>query len=82
MSYRTNTLKGIWKSINKLEDAGVSIKVAWCPGHCKIEGNEIADKKAKEAVEIMSITQDHYSQMKMINNDTAKKIIGEQQMRD
>ena len=81
-SYRTNTLRGIWRSIKELEDAGVSTKVAWCPGHCGIEGNEIADKKAKEAAELMSFAQEHHSQMKMINNDTAKKIIGEQQMRD
>ncbi|KAL9093571.1 MAG: hypothetical protein Q9165_003966 [Trypethelium subeluteriae] len=34
---------------NQLEENAVRVSFFWCPGHCRIPGNELADKVASEA---------------------------------
>ena len=34
----------------KLSDKGTHVKFCWIPSHCGIEGNEVADKLAKESL--------------------------------
>ena len=57
----------------------MTTKIAWCPGHCDIELNEIADMKAKEKAEILSAREDRNNHNK-INVETMKKIIKEHQI--
>ena len=37
--------------MKRLEQAGVSVEISWTPGHAQINGNDMADKLSKEAVE-------------------------------
>ena len=39
----------IQQSLNTLEESGAHVKIQWSPGHANIQGNEIADRLAKEA---------------------------------
>ena len=79
ISYRTDTLRQIWSSLKDLECRNVTTKIAWCPGHCDIELNEVADMKAKEKAEILSAREDRNNHNK-INVETMKKIIKEHQI--
>ncbi len=45
----TNIIKEILSKINRIEKAGIPVKLHWTPGHSDIEGNNIADRLAKEA---------------------------------
>ena len=58
----------------------MSVKIAWCPGHCGIEGNELADENAKRAAEILSDREETEEEVKKINIEIIYKIIKEQQI--
>ena len=47
-SYK-KTAMDIQQSLNTLEENDVYVKIPWSPGHANIQGNEIADRLAKEA---------------------------------
>ena len=47
-SYK-KTAMDIQQSLNTLEESGVHVKIQWSPGYANIQGNEIADRLAKEA---------------------------------
>ena len=51
---KIDILLDIKNSISKINEKGNEIKVHWVPGHKDIEGNEIADRQAKEAAREMS----------------------------
>ena len=35
--------------MKRIQKNGIKIKIHWTPGHAKVNGNEIADRLAKEA---------------------------------
>ena len=39
----------IYQKVEQLIQQGHEISVRWVPGHSKVEGNEMADKVAREA---------------------------------
>ena len=41
-------LKRIFLLIKQLKEINVTVKMAWIPGHCNLEFNEIADQEAKK----------------------------------
>jgi len=46
-----DTVREVKGDIKRLEQAGVSMEISWTPGHAQINGNEMADRLAKEAAE-------------------------------
>ena len=44
-----STIRSVISKINSLQKNGVGVSFEWTPGHASINGNEIADKLAKEA---------------------------------
>ena len=49
----------IQQFLNTLEESGVHVKIQWSPKHANIQGNEIADRLAKEAArEVEEMTYD------------------------
>ena len=44
---RAESFKGIWKDLQRLKQHNVMVTIIWCPGHCDIKHNEIADEEAK-----------------------------------
>ena len=45
------TIHDIKLDIKKMREAGIEVDISWTPGHADINGNEQADKMAKEAAE-------------------------------
>ena len=45
----TDLIQDIKEHMSTLIKKGIAVRVQWTPGHADIEGNEIADKMAKEA---------------------------------
>ncbi|KAG8284048.1 hypothetical protein J6590_108227 [Homalodisca vitripennis] len=55
--YSKNILvRSIWSSLHKLQSEGVVVIFVWVPGHVGIHGNELADRGAKEALELQPFT--------------------------
>ena len=46
---RPKLLDKILIAISDIIRLGITIHIDWCPSHCDIKGNELADAKAKEA---------------------------------
>ena len=40
--------EAIHQSLERMYTAGQTVTLVWCPGHCKIDGNEVADRSANE----------------------------------
>ena len=57
----TRVVAEVQQTIKNLEDKGIKIEINWTPGHAEIEGNEIADRLAKqgadEAEEMPEVTE-------------------------
>ena len=80
VAYRTQVIQEIWKYLHEFERNSISVKIAWCPGHCGIDMNELADIEAKKAVEILSQREQAPDNLKKIKQDTTKKLIREHQI--
>ena len=48
-SYFNNVIKEIKAKMETLQQSGMRIELEWTPGHAEVQGNEIADRLAKEA---------------------------------
>ena len=53
----------------KAKEAGIEIALCWIPSHNKITGNELADKKAKEATRMIKC-----SEIPILREDYIKKV--------
>jgi hypothetical protein len=42
--------------MKRIQKNGIEIKIHWTPGHANVNGNEIADRLAKEALQNQSDT--------------------------
>ena len=51
---RLECLKCVWSSLKVLERRKVNVTLVWCPGHCDIVYNDMADAEAKRAAEALS----------------------------
>ena len=47
----TRVVAEVQQTIKNLEDKGIKIEINWTPGHAEIEGNEIADRLAKQGAD-------------------------------
>ena len=52
--------------------------MVWCPGHCDIEYNDIADREAKKCAYELSQNAHIESKLKEVGYDTTSKLIREQ----
>ena len=46
---KLKSIKKIWSLINDLQAVGVELIFTYCPAHCNIKGNEMADNLARDA---------------------------------
>ena len=44
-----------------LKSIGISIIIIWCPGHCDILSNDMADVEAKRSAEMLSLISEYVS---------------------
>ena len=44
------SVMGIYHEFKKCQEKAITVGLQWCPRHCDIDGNEKADKLAKEAI--------------------------------
>ena len=59
---------------------GYSLHLIWCPGHCNIRYNDMADESAKSAAEQLSTEVDIDESTRKMDFETIKKFIREDQM--
>ena len=52
------SVMGIYDKLNKCQEKAITVGLQWCPSHCDIDGNEKADKLAKEATLLGSISSE------------------------
>jgi ribonuclease HI len=45
--------------MKRIQKNGIKIKIHWTPGHANVNGNEIADRLAKEAAKEAEQNQSH-----------------------
>ena len=48
---RQDILDQILREIGKILNIGLDINIDWCPSHCNVAGNEMADIAAKQAMD-------------------------------
>ena len=60
----------------------IMVTMIWCPGHCDIVYNDLADEEAKKAAEELSNVHEANSDMQSVSVSTVKKIITGMQQRD
>ena len=75
---RSDTFKEIWRCLEILEQRKITVKMVWCPGHCGIEYNDIADKEAKKCASNLSKNRHIQSELKEVSYNTISKLIREQ----
>ena len=56
--------------------------MVWCPGHCDIVYNDLADEEAKKAAEELSNAHEANSDMQSVSVNTVKKIMTGMQQRN
>ena len=47
----TRVVTEVQQTIKSLKDKGIKIEINWTPGHAEIDGNEIADRLAKQGAD-------------------------------
>ena len=52
------SVMGIYEEFKKCQEKAITVGLQWCPSHCDIDGNEKADKLAKEATLLGSISSE------------------------
>ena len=57
-----------------LDELNVTVKIAWVPGHCGIEFNELADQAAKKGC---SLSEDTVEKIERLSYSTLSKWIDE-----
>ena len=72
-------MKKIWEKLKRPKYHGFSIYITWCPGHCDILCNEMADDIAKKSAESLSQTQPIPSSESTLDFSALKVIIKNQQ---
>src|SRR2546421_10645277 len=55
-----NLVISILKHARLLENRGIQLTISWVPGHSDVEGNEHADRLAKEDTTLQDDTQEAY----------------------
>ena len=70
------------KCVKVLERRKVNVTLVWCPGHCDIVYNDMADAEAKRAAEALSNLDNIDRNLRTITINTAKKMIREMQCKD
>ena len=76
---RLEILRNIWKSLNSLKNIGIQVFLIWCPGHCDIIFNDLADETAKKAAEELSNMVTQNDSVTQLDQSTLQKIIREDQ---
>ena len=51
ISSRVTELRNIWTNLSVIREKGITTEIIWCPGHCDIPYNDLADKEAKRSAE-------------------------------
>ena len=64
-----------------LKSIGISIIITWCPGHCDILYNDMADEEAKRSAEMLSLISEYVDPVKKLDLSSVKMIIKEEQTR-
>ena len=78
---RPKKMKNIWQMLKMLKSIGISIIIIWCPGHCDILYNDMADEEAKRSAEMLSLVSEYDDPVKKLDLSTVKMIIKEEQTR-
>ncbi|KAG8275384.1 hypothetical protein J6590_108464 [Homalodisca vitripennis] len=63
-------IREIWHSLSSLQSEGVAVFLVWVPGHIGVSGNELADRGAKEALQLQPYTA------RMISSDIIPVVKG------
>ena len=82
MKERLHYFRSIWSTLAFLERSKIKVTMVWCPGHCDIVYNDLADEEAKKAAEELSNANEVNSVMQSVSINTVKKIITGMQQRD
>ena len=74
---RAESFKEIWKYLKRLKQHNVTVTIIWCPGHCDIKYNEIADEEAKKCA--LTLSQSEYVELDLreASYSTISKVIRE-----
>ena len=73
-------MRDIWEKLNRLKNQGLSTIVIWCPGHCDILYNDMADEEAKKSAESLSQISHQLSPVNTLDISTIAMVIKEEQM--
>ena len=75
IQFRLEKLRQIWTRIHEVNTNGYSLHLIWCPGHCNIRYNDMADESAKSAAERLSTEIDIDDDSRKMDFETIKKLI-------
>ena len=79
ISSRVTELRNIWTNLSVLREKGITTEIIWCPGHCDIPYNDLADKEAKRSAENLSQLRSYEDSIKQLNCTTVNRLIRNEQ---